>query len=133
MMKRMLAALLLMVVCASAALAEDENRYEELGRWSYDDSGLIAVKRDGLWGFVNGAGELVIPCEWEWVDSRFNWHEFIRVEKEGRIGFFNARGESVTGEMYPRESVEYTCDREHLFLLRDGVLSIYLADGTKVY
>lgn len=31
------------------------------------DQGLIRVRKGDLWGCINEAGELVIPCKWEFI------------------------------------------------------------------
>ncbi len=104
------------------------------GRMGRFENGYALVNDgEGLYGVIDETGKYIVPCEWEWVDTSFNWYDFIRVEKEGKVGFLNTKGESVTGEMYEKDSVSYTCDREHLFLLRDGELSIWRSDGRKIY
>ena len=29
--------------------------------------GLLAVKKEGKWGFINAKGKTVIPCSYDWV------------------------------------------------------------------
>ena len=45
--------------------------YSNAGSWS---SGLIAVEKDGRWGYLNASGEVVIPVEY---DSSWSYLEFV--------------------------------------------------------
>jgi hypothetical protein len=49
---------------------------------------------DGLWGYENAEGKLVIPCEWERASGFNNGLARVR-NSEKKYGFINQRGESV--------------------------------------
>ena len=64
-------------------------------KWVYDrtDSGLTPVMKDKLWGYVNEAGEVVIPFEYEKTQV---FHEGLAVVvKNGKMGFINMKNEVV--------------------------------------
>lgn len=109
--------------------------YRSVGAWS---GALAFVQNEsGLWGAVNSDGELIIPCEWEtlgskWSDPRAEC-EIIRAHRGNEIAWFNQQGQNITGRTHDRDAVSGTFDWHHLYLLEDGVLNIWSADGTKVY
>ena len=35
-------------------------------------NGAVQVKKDGRWGLANAAGEIVIPCEYDWISTYSN-------------------------------------------------------------
>lgn len=55
--------------------------------------GMASVERDGKWGFINEAGEEVIPCIYDevWAFSR----GLVRVQLKGKWGFINNEGEEI--------------------------------------
>lgn len=71
--------------------------YDELG--SFCD-GRLAVKRNGMWGFVNDEGLEVIPCRFREVS---NFSEGLAAVKIGRYwGFIDKQGEIVIDFKYLR-------------------------------
>lgn len=90
MMKKLLALLLLLMLVFPALAEEKDNRYDAIGDCGFDENTLLPVKRDGLWGFVNASGELVIPCEWE--DYRAPNAGKIAVQKDGLWGCIDLAG-----------------------------------------
>lgn len=90
-----------------------------------------------LYGAVNADGEIVIPCEWDVMGSR--WHipsedcEIVWGRRDGEIAFFNQRGENITGRIHDTETTMGVHDWHHLYLLEDGVLTIWNAEGEQVY
>lgn len=55
--------------------------------------GLLPVKMDGKWGYINTNGDIVIPCKYDYA---FSFSEGLaRIEQNGRIGFINTEGEEV--------------------------------------
>lgn len=71
--------------------------YDELGSFS---EGRLAVKRDGVWGFVNDEGLEVIPCRFREVS---NFSEGLAAVKIGNSwGFIDKQGDVVIDFKYPR-------------------------------
>lgn len=69
--------------------------YEELGEFS---EGRLAVKRAGLWGFVNAEGLEVIPCRFREVS---NFSEGLAAVKIGRQwGFIDKQGDVIIDFKY---------------------------------
>ncbi len=71
--------------------------YDELG---FFKEGRLAVKRNGLWGFVNDEGLEVIPCRFREVSD---FSEGLAAVKIGRYwGFIDKQGEIVIDFKYVR-------------------------------
>ncbi|MBK7871405.1 MAG: WG repeat-containing protein [Saprospiraceae bacterium] len=71
--------------------------YDELG---FFREGRLAVKRNGLWGFVNDEGLEVIPCRFREVS---NFYEGLAAVKIGRYwGFIDKQGDIVIDFKYTR-------------------------------
>ena len=62
--------------------------YESAYRFT---EGLAAVKKDGKWGFINTSGEIVVPCEYDEVDSPYK-DESARLIKGEVIYVFDTNG-----------------------------------------
>lgn len=94
-------------------------------RTEYDEIGLfregrLAVKRNGLWGFVNVDGVEVIPCRFEEVKP---FSEGLAAVRLGRYwGFVNHLGEEVIDFKYLRVG-DFA---EGLALAYDGQMAGYL-------
>lgn len=75
----------------SPELAElyEANRYVyELGRDFYQEvtaiyNGSVQVKQEGCWGLANQRGNLVIPCEYDWISTYSG--DRVVVQKNGVI------------------------------------------------
>lgn len=68
------------------------------GPWYSDrfPQGRQAVALDGLWGYLDNGGQLVIPCQY---DSAQNFrHGLARVEKDGRLAYIDLSGATVWQE-----------------------------------
>lgn len=71
--------------------------YDELGSFS---EGRLAVKRKGMWGYVNDEGLEVIPCRFREVS---NFSEGLAAVKIGSSwGFIDKQGDIVIDFKYPR-------------------------------
>lgn len=64
--------------------------YEEIRTFT---EGLAAVKKNGLWGYVNEAMEEVIPTVYE--NALLFAHGLAPVKKDGLWGYINARNEEI--------------------------------------
>ena len=72
-------------------------RYDELGGFS---EGRLAVKRNGMWGYVNEEGFEVIPCRFKFVK---NFHDNVAVVKLGnKWGVIDKQGDVVINFQYTR-------------------------------
>ena len=66
--------------------------------WEFDDvnhfnEGIVAVKKDGKWGYKNTKCELIVECKFDDV-CQFN-EGFAAVEKDGKYGYINTKGYPV--------------------------------------
>ncbi len=60
----------------------------------YDFSeGLKAVSRNGLYGFMNEKGAIVIPCTWSYAEDFVNGLAYVK--KDGKMGYINHDGKIV--------------------------------------
>ena len=90
----------------------------------------------GLYGVIDRDGNHVIPCEWTGMEQwqwPFMWSEIVSMSRDGQTAFLNTQGEMVTGRLHQQEDVTALYHDDVLFLLENGVLSIWHADRTKVY
>lgn len=71
--------------------------YEEFGAFVGD---RIAVKKNGLWGFIDKGGKIVIGCAFDEVKS-FS-EGFAAVRKGNKWGFINTEGDLILGFDYNR-------------------------------
>lgn len=63
------------------------HEWDDLGVFS---EGLVAVEKDGKWGYADKSGSLVIPCEW---DTAWGFDEGLAlVEKGGKRGYIDKSG-----------------------------------------
>ena len=62
-------------------------RYEDVGSLS---EGLVAAKQDGRWGYVNLAGEWVVPLRFEEAGTFLNG--FAAVRLDGKVGLIGKNG-----------------------------------------
>lgn len=97
--------------------------------------GFAAIRNaEGLFGLMDKQGNIVTSCQWEnYLNYAFGQDEMTVVAKAGQEGILNKAGEMITGRMYETSAIKHGIDGDTLFLLEDGVLSIWLADGTKLY
>ena len=66
--------------------------------WEFDDvnhfnEGIVAVKKDGKWGYKNTKCELIVECKFDDV-CQFN-EGFAAVKKDGKWGYINTKGEQI--------------------------------------
>ena len=68
--------------------------------WEFDDvgyfkfkEGLVAVQKDGKWGYINTKGEQIIEYKFDYAWG-FN-EGFARVQKDGKWGYINTKGEQI--------------------------------------
>lgn len=95
---------------------------------------VCIVDENGLYGLMDKQGIIITLCQWEEnLHYAFARGDFAVVTRNGQDGFLNRRGELVTGRMYDQGTYQYGMDGDYLFLLAEGVLTIWNADGTQVY
>ena len=107
--KKFLSLCLALVMCLglvpTAALAADITiteiataKYEQVGEAS---EGLIAVKLDGKWGFIDMTGKEVIPCKYDAASARTFFSEGLAaVSLNGKWGFIDRTGREVVSFRY---------------------------------
>lgn len=90
--------------------------------------GLKAVEQDGMWGFVNLDGELVIPYKYHYVRSFHNGLAMVKLS--GKWGYIDWLG----NELIPIEFDEVTSFRDsHAFVKKDGRVGLLNVAGNVSY
>lgn len=64
---------------------------------SFDASRLFAVRKDGLWGVVDGRGIVVAETRYPYL---FEWAEALIIRTNGKYGALNYKGEEVVPFIY---------------------------------
>ena len=109
--------------------------YAAVGDWS----GSLAFVRpkNGLWGAIDAQGEVIIPCEWESLGGKWSTPhdkcEIVRAVRGSEMTWFSQQGQNITGRIHDLETTTARFDWHHLYLLEDGVLTIWNAEGEQVY
>lgn len=102
--------------------------------WPFWGEYALLRNERGLYGVMHRSGEMVIPCQWyDTLGYPFYREEITNMRTQTHHAFFNKQGELVTGQMHAIGRCTYEIRGEYLFLVENGVLSIWRADGTKVY
>ena len=61
------------------------------------------IKKDGLWGFVDKTGNIVVPCKYDLV-TELNEFGFAGVKQDGKWGVINEKGDEVVVPAYEIDS-----------------------------
>ncbi len=69
----------------------------------YPDNKLYSVQKDGMWGYINNSGTLVVPCKYDLV-TELNRYGFAGVKQDGKWGVINDKGEEIVVPAYEIES-----------------------------
>jgi hypothetical protein len=101
-----------------------------LGKWCdymdrIDDNpyGYIAIKIDGLWGYINLDGEII----GDYFDGVWDWRNgFCKVENNGKFNFMDERGELVS-DIWFDECDDYVNLRGKVNVEINGDTSVYNA------
>lgn len=70
--------------------------FDYVGRFNED--GLAPARNDGLWGFVDCNGKIVVPFKYEWTNDFANG--IAPVKLNNKYAFINIKGELVTKFKY---------------------------------
>ena len=92
----------------------------DYGKYDWQDNfiwnGLIKVRLDGKYGFINKDGEEIIPCKYEDADNIPDG--LIRVKSAEGWGFVNENGEEII-----------SCKYEYAGAFSDGLARVKSAEG----
>lgn len=90
-MKKITASFLAVLLLFCCINVLSEGSYQAIGAFH---EGLAAVQAaDGLWGYIDATGSVVIPCEWE-AAGNFSFG-VARVRKDRLYGYIDASGKLV--------------------------------------
>lgn len=85
--------------------------------------GLAAVRKDEMMGYINAAGEMVIPCQY--IDASSFSYGYARVQDEKGLFFINKNGE----EAFPQFPRAIGCDS----FREDGIAYLVFEDFSSVF
>lgn len=106
---------------------EDPSKDDKKPERPYSE-GLKAVEQDGMWGFVNLDGELVIPYKYHYVRSFHNGLAMVKLR--GKWGYIDWFG----NELIPLEFDEVASFRDsHAFVKKDGRVGLLDVAGNVSY
>lgn len=66
--------------------------YDEI--YEHHDNGLITVRKNDKYGFVNTKGEVAIPLMYDYVNGGFE-HGMVSVSKKGKFGIIDVRNQAL--------------------------------------
>ena len=69
----------------------------------YPNNKLYSVKKDGLWGFVDKTGNIIVPCKYDLV-TELNKFGFAGVKQDGKWGVINEKGDEIVVPAYEIDS-----------------------------
>ena len=76
--------------------------------WDFSPNGLaVAQKKDGVWGFINSKGDMVLPTSFDYLFG-FSKNGLAGVKKDKKWGYINNKGDTVcivTGKQIGRAHV----------------------------
>ena len=80
--------------------------------WGFQE-GLARVRQNGKWGFIDKAGKIVIPCQFE-DKLPFSFNKGLcRIKQNGKWGFIDKTGKVV---------IPCQFDSVHIFFSGDGII-----------
>ena len=68
-----------------------------------NQKGYAAVKKDSLWGIINGIGELIVDYKYELIEvhsTAYKRNKFFKIKKNSKYGFLNEEGELIVEPKY---------------------------------
>lgn len=114
--------------------AKAVDRPEGYSSWQFNNGFVCMKDENSLYGVMDKSGAFIIPCEWpDGLINPFDRGGITYMWTDTHYAFFNKQGQMVTGQMHERGRFKFAIQKEYLFLVEDGVLSIWHADGRKVY
>ena len=69
----------------------------------YPNNKLYSIQKDGLWGFVDGNGKIVVPCKYDLV-TELNKFGYAGVKQDGKWGVIDEKGDVIVVPAYEIES-----------------------------
>lgn len=76
-----------------------KNKYKDVydNVWDYKD-GLVAVLKDGKWGYIDTSGRIIVPLQYE-SPSQFT-HGYVDVKQNGKVGLIDKTGKVIVPLQY---------------------------------
>ncbi len=99
----------------------------------FDESGLLCVRRDGKYGFINKKGKEVIPCEFASADRFRNGAAIVKDDMNGDSYYIGVKGkplfERTFASAYPFDDY----DRAVVHAIADGPAELINKKGETVF
>ncbi|MBR6052431.1 MAG: WG repeat-containing protein [Clostridia bacterium] len=99
----------------------------------FDESGLLCVRRDGKFGFINKKGIEVIPCEYSSADRFRNGASVVVKEKGGACSFIGTDGEPLFLRTFSSAYPFDAFDRAIVHTTEDGPAELINKAGETVF
>ena len=94
------------------------------------NEGLAPVENGWKWGFIDTAGNLVIPCEWDSI--MWNFIDGLACVRQGdKYGLIDTTGKLVVPCEYEFDTLAYSDG--HIFKIDNGYLTIEDLEGNRVF
>ena len=100
--------LFVLLSCAGEKASVSESASSQISVLASDT--LLPVKRDGLYGYADITGNVVIPCQWIEAGS-FREGLAQIMNKKRKIGFIDKEGREVIPCQWRKYSVNGVCQR----------------------
>ena len=99
----------------------------------FDESGLLCVRREGKYGFINKKGIEVIPCEYSSADRFRNGASVVVKEKGGASSFIGTDGEPLFLRTFSSAYPFDAYDRAVVHTTEDGPAELINKAGETVF
>ena len=90
--------------------------FESAGNFS--EEGLLAVRQNGLWGYADMTGQIVIPCQFAAAYTFSNGVAAVSRADGAQTTYINTKGEDITGDIHALQNW-YTCE-EGFYLIEEA-------------
>jgi len=88
-----------LLTAAVAVPAEARQKEEKVATSIVSKTGLIKVRKDGKWGYINSAGEVIVPICYEAI-SDFDKFGLAKVRHDGKWGLVDRKGNVILPTVY---------------------------------
>lgn len=68
----------------------------------FDEQGIARVKKDGLWGMIDKAGVLIVPCQYSKINTYDERMQGYKIYADEDFGYMRANGDEFIPPLYRR-------------------------------
>jgi len=92
------------------------------------ENGLLSVKLNNRWGYINTMGKIVIPCHYEFADEFYEG--LALVKQKGKYGFINEQGKQICPFKY--EDAFYMFQEGYVGVRLNGKWGVLGKNGNEI-